>query len=97
MATNICENPRIHGVQPPDSEEELKLSQYADDTTLLLSDNAAMNEALLAQKSTEENARHSGAVLLKNGQISFMVLNGLMTTSQRKYLTFSFVTWTVQE
>ena len=44
MAINIRENPRIHGIHPPGSEDELKLSQYADDTTLLLSDIASINE-----------------------------------------------------
>ena len=45
MAVNIRENPKIHGVRPPDSKEELKLSQYADDTTLLLSDEDSIDEA----------------------------------------------------
>ena len=45
MAVNIRENSKI---PPADSEEELKLSQYADDTTLLLSDDASIDEAFTA-------------------------------------------------
>lgn len=46
MAINIRENPRIHGIRPPDSQEELKLSQYADDTTFLLSDHQSIDEVV---------------------------------------------------
>lgn len=42
MAINIRENPRKHGIWPPDSHEELK--QYADDTTLLLADDQCIDE-----------------------------------------------------
>ena len=52
MASNIRENPRIHGIRPPDSEEELKLSQYVDDTTLLLSDDVFSNEAFTQCEGT---------------------------------------------
>ena len=44
MVINIRQNPRIHGIRPPDSHEELKLSQYADDTTLSLSDDQSIDE-----------------------------------------------------
>ena len=52
MAINICEN-RTHGIQPPDSEEELKLSQYADDTMLLLSDDVSIDEAFTTSELCE--------------------------------------------
>ena len=38
MAINIRSNPRIHGIKQPGSQAETKLSQFADDTTLLLTD-----------------------------------------------------------
>ena len=44
MAINIRSNPRIHGVKPPGSENEVKLSQFADDTTLLLTDEQSIVE-----------------------------------------------------
>lgn len=45
MAINIRANPNIHGIRPPSSQEELKLSQYADDTTMLLTDEQSIDEA----------------------------------------------------
>ena len=44
MACNIRNNPRIHGLRPPDSQAEVKLSQFADDTTLLLTDEQSITE-----------------------------------------------------
>ena len=44
MAINIRSNPGIHGVKPPGSEDEVKLSQFADDTTLLLTDEQSIVE-----------------------------------------------------
>ena len=38
MATHIRANPHIHGLVPPDTNIQVKLTQYADDTTLLLAD-----------------------------------------------------------
>ena len=38
MAINIRADPNIQGLRPPGSEAEIKLSQFADDTTLLLTD-----------------------------------------------------------
>ena len=46
MASNIRATPRIHGIRPPDSKEELKLWQYADDTTLSLSDTESIRTCL---------------------------------------------------
>ena len=44
MAINIRSNPLIHGVKPPKSQNEVKLSQFADDTTLLLTDEQSIIE-----------------------------------------------------
>ena len=44
MAVNIRNNSRIHGIVAPDSTKELKLSQFADDTTLLLTDDISSME-----------------------------------------------------
>ena len=44
MAIKIWSNPRIHGLRPPDSQSEVKLSQFADDTTLLLTDEQSIAE-----------------------------------------------------
>ena len=46
MACNIRNNPAIHGLRPPDSQAEVKLSQFADDTTLLLTDEPSITETL---------------------------------------------------
>ena len=45
MAINIRANPNIHGLRPPGSGAEVKLSQFADDTTLLLTDDRSIEEA----------------------------------------------------
>ena len=45
MATHIRANPNIHGLTPPNSNEETKLSQYADDTSFLLTDVSSIRHA----------------------------------------------------
>ena len=44
MAINIRSNAGIHGVLTPDLQQEVKLSQFADDTTLLLVDEISIRE-----------------------------------------------------
>ena len=62
MAANIRANHKIHGIQPPSSQEELKLSQYADDTTMLLTDDQSIDEAF---KTFHLYERASGAKINK--------------------------------
>ena len=45
MATHIRANPNIRGLTPPNSNEETKLSQYADDTSFLLTDVLSIRHA----------------------------------------------------
>ena len=42
LAINIRANPSIKGIRPPQTTAEVKLSQYADDTSLLLRDVASI-------------------------------------------------------
>ena len=58
LAINIRENPAIHGLRPPDSNAEVKLSQFADDTTLLLIDDQSIVETFCTFDKYE---RASGA------------------------------------
>ena len=43
IAINIQANPNIHSLRLPGSEAEVKLSQFADDTTLLLTNDQSIN------------------------------------------------------
>lgn len=60
MAINIRANPRIRGLRPPGSmvDTEVKLSQFADDTTLLLTDDQSIAETF---RTFELYERASGA------------------------------------
>ena len=93
MAINIRQNLRIHGIRPPDSQKELKLSQYADDTTSLLSDDQSIDEVfstficinvLLKRRSIMENVRDSGAEHLHIEMNNSVTLIGLMILSLTK-------------
>ena len=44
VACKIRQNPRIHGLRPPNSNAEVKLFQFADGTTLLLNDEQSIIE-----------------------------------------------------
>lgn len=44
IAINIQANPNIHGLRPPGSGAEVKLPQFAHDTTLLLTDDRSIDE-----------------------------------------------------
>ena len=58
MALHIRAHPHIHGLKPPNSADESKLSQFADDTTLLLTDDDSIHHAFTVLNSYE---RASGA------------------------------------
>ena len=53
----------IHSLRPPGSETEVKLSQFADDTTLLLTDDQCIDEAF---RTFELYERASGARINQN-------------------------------
>ena len=63
LAIKIRENKNVKGIFPPGSKEELKLSQYADDTTLLLTDDDSITEAF---KTFDLYERASGAKINKS-------------------------------
>lgn len=58
MAINIRSNNNIKGLQIPNSRDEAKLSQYADDTALLLAEDISANHSF---KTLELYERASGA------------------------------------
>ena len=58
MAINIRNNPNIHGIRVPQSDKEVKMSQFADDTTLLLTDDSSITETF---KVFDHYERASGA------------------------------------
>ena len=70
MASHIRQNNRIRGLKLPNSSEEIKLSQYADDTTFLLEDDNSIAEAFNILDLYE---RASGA------KINFEKCTGLWT------------------
>ena len=57
MAINIRNNPNIHGIRSP-QDKEVKISQFADDTTLLLTDESSITETF---KVFDRYERASGA------------------------------------
>ncbi|XP_068753248.1 uncharacterized protein [Montipora capricornis] len=78
MAIDIRATLNIHFLRPPGSETEVKLPQFADDTTLLLTDDQSIDEAFhtfklyerasgarINQISMKKLARKSGKNLIK--------------------------------
>ena len=57
MAINIRNNPNIQGIRSP-QDKEIKMSQFADDTTLLLTDESSITETF---KVFDRYERASGA------------------------------------
>ena len=63
LAIHIRSNPEIKGLRPPDNTQEVKLSQYADDTTLLLRDDHSVQQTFFTLDLYE---RASGARVNKD-------------------------------
>ena len=84
MAIQICLNPSICGILPPNGEEETKLSQYADDPTFILSDIHSVNQTWSSmserqvQKATPLNAKDYGQDHPVTSLNSCYLLSGLM-------------------
>ena len=57
MALHIRAHPHIHGLKPPNSADETKLSQFPDDTTLLLTEDDSIHHAFAVLKSYENSAK----------------------------------------
>ena len=98
MACNIRQNPRIHGLRPPDSEAEVKFSQFADDTTLLLTDEQSIIETfntLPVPRSTKESATVYGVAPSHGALISYSDLNGTMTLFPIRSLASILEMWIV--
>ena len=63
MAINIRSNAGIDGVLTPDLQQEVKLSQFADDTTLLLVDEISIRETF---RTFDLYEKTSGAKIIKS-------------------------------
>ena len=104
LAVNIRKNPRIHGIIPPNSNTELKLSQFADDTTLLVTDDDSIIESFSVfdyyerasgAKLTRASVRDYGVELFLSVQSSYMISTGTMTSSRKRSWASILATWTV--
>ena len=104
MAINIRCNAGIHGILTPDSQEEVKLLQFADGTTPLLVDENPLVKLsvllifmrkLLAHKLTRVSAMACGVVLLRIELTSLTAWNGLTSTFLRKSLSSTSGMWTL--
>ena len=90
LATHIRANPAIKCICPPQAISDVKLSQYADDTSLLLRDTASIGhtfdtlnlyERASGAKINRENVKDSGLDPLNTALIVSMILTGKITTS----------------
>ena len=106
LALQIRANEQIQGLTLPDSKEQVKLSQCADDTTLLVANDRSINEvfkilALSEQASgakiyVEKCKGQYGQGNLKTGQNSYSALNGTITIYLIKSLDSILETQTAQ-
>ena len=103
LATHNQAHPNITGLQHPASQ--LTISQYADDTTLLLADDESITDALkvfevyekaYGAKLTCKNVKAYGVALTDTGRMDLPTLTGLIHIYQTNYSEFTLVTLTAQ-
>ena len=94
LTLRIRSNPRIHGITPPGSNIQVKLSQYAENTTFTLRDDTSIQETFhilslyesaSGAKINLQNAKDFGPGLLNTALTNFLILTGIILISPKKF------------